>query len=334
MRRSWLVLIGLVVAGLAIYSGLWFRAARLVRDGLPAWAEARRADGYALAWKSAAVEGFPLAFRLHLTGATAEATRPVPTTAASPELMLEAAPWNLHRWRFSAPQGATIAAPLDAAGLTAATLDGTVADRDSGTAISVSARTLAGTGLAEGVAAGALAVDFTLPPHPPASDADPLAGFSVQLDDATLPQEAPPLLRHIDAFSLAATMRGPLPAAPLDRALASWRDGGGTLDIDSAHLVWDKTTIDLDGTLALDPTMQPQGALTATVTGADEAVDAIVAAGMMEARYADFAKAVLRAIGNPDDAEGGAIRLPVTLQDRRIFVGPAPIAPLPQIDWR
>jgi len=333
MRRSWLVLIGLVVAGLGVYAGLWFRAARLVRDGLPAWAEARRAEGYAVAWKSAAVEGFPFAFRLHLTGATIDAARPLPTTAATPELMLEAAPWNLYRWRFSAPQGAALAAPLDAAGVTAATLDGTVAQQDNGTAISVSARTLAGTGLAEGVAAGALELDFTLPPHAPASDADPLAAFSIKLDDATLPQAAPPVIRHIDALSLAATMKGPLPAAPLDRALASWRDGGGTLDIDEARLAWGGTIVTLTGTLALDEAMQPEGALTATIDGGDKIVDQLVAAGALKERFAEFAKSVIRAIATPGD-DGGKVHLPVTMQDQRLYVGPATIAALPHVTWR
>ena len=141
------------------------------------------------------------------------------------------------------------------------------------------------------------------------------------------------MLRHIDAFSLAATMRGPLPAAPLDRALTSWRDGGGTLDIDEARLAWGGSIITLTGTLALDGAMQPEGALTATLDGGDKIVDQLVAAGALKERFAGFAKSVMRAISTPGD-DGGKVHLPVTVQDQRIYVGPAAVAALPHVTWR
>ncbi len=141
------------------------------------------------------------------------------------------------------------------------------------------------------------------------------------------------MLRHIDAFSLAATMRGPLPAAPLDRALAAWRDGGGTLDIDEARLAWGGTVVALTGTLALDAGLQPEGALTATLDGGDKIVDQLVAAGALKERFAGFAKSVIRAIATPGD-DGGRVHLPVTVQDQRLYVGPATIAALPHVTWR
>jgi hypothetical protein len=332
MRRSWAILAALVVAGLAAYAGLWFEAARSVRQGLPAWAEARRAEGYALAWRSAEIEGFPLAFRLHLTGATLATAGSLPATAAAPELMLEAAPWNLHRWRFRAPLGARVEAPLSAAGIAAATLDGAVAEGDDGTEVTLGAHGLSGSGLGDGLAAGALDARMTLPPRRPQSERDVLFSLAVKLEDATVPQ-APPFARHIDELSVATTMRGQLAAAPLGRALAQWRDGGGTLDLDEARIAWGGTTIALSGTLALDEAMQPEGALTATITGGDKLVDALVAAGAIEPGLANFAKAVMSAIATPGE-DGNTTRVPVTVQDQRVYVGPAPIAALPHVTWR
>lgn len=333
MRRSWAILAAVPVAGLAAYSGLWFYAARSVRAGLPAWAEARRAEGYALAWRTAEIEGFPLAFRLHLTGATIETARTLPATATAPELMLEAAPWNLREWHFDAPQGARLGAPMAATGLVAATLHGTVAERGDGTLVAVSARDLSGSGAAAGVAVGALDARLTLPPRPPDSERDRLFALEARLADATVPQAPPPFARRIDEVSLAATMRGQLPAAPLDRALAQWRDGGGTLDIDGARIAWDGGAIALAGTLALDDAMQPEGALTATIDGGDKMVDALVAAGAIEPRFAGFAKAVMSAISTPGE-DGKTAQVPVTVQNQRLYVGPATIAALPHVTWR
>ncbi len=133
-------------------------------------------------------------------------------------------------------------------------------------------------------------------------------------------------MQAIDALSLAMTFKGALAPGPLDQALALWRDAGGTLDIDKAHVETGGTTLDLTGTLALDGAMQPEGALTATITGADKAVDAVVAAGGMEARYAGIAKSVLRAISAPTGTGADALRVPLTLEDRRLFIGPAAVA--------
>jgi hypothetical protein len=333
MRRNWAILAALVLAGLAAYAGLWFEAARSVRQGLPAWAEARRAEGYALAWRSAEIEGFPLAFRLHLTGATLATAGPLPATAAAAELLLEAAPWNLHRWRFRAPEGARLEAPLGAVGIAAATLDGAVAEGEGGTVVTLGARDLGGTGLWNGLAADALDARLTLPPRGPVSERDMLFSLAAKLGDATVPQAPPPFARHIDELSVAATMKGQFAAAPLNRALAQWRDGGGTLDIDSARVAWGGTTIALSGTLALDEAMQPEGALTATIDGGDKLVDALVAAGAIEPGLANFAKAVMQAIATPGE-DGRTAHVPVTVQDQRIYVGPAAIAALPHVTWR
>ena len=301
--------------------------------GSPAWAEARRAEGYALAWRSAEIEGFPLAFRLHLGGTALETARPFPAAVASDQILLEAAPWNLHRWRFSAPQGVQVRAPLDQAGIAAASLDGTVSDRADGTIVTASARALSGIGLAEGFAADMLDAQLTLPPHGPGSERDMLFAVSAKLQGAIVPRAPPPFAQRIDEVSLAATMKGAIAAAPLDRALAQWRDGGGTLDIDAARIVSGGTTVALGGTLALDEAMQPEGALTATITGGDRIIDALVAAGAIKERFAGFAKSVLGAISTPGDS-GDTLHVPVTVQDQRLYLGPAPIAALPHMTWR
>ncbi len=334
MRRVPVILAATVVAAACAYSGYWYFIARELRQGMGPWAEARRADGLAVGWTSLEVGGYPLRFRLRFADATVAGTQPFSYAAQSAHVEAEASPFDLRRWRFRAPEGAVVSAPLEAAGLAAGAVEGSVAAADGATIVTARASAVEGAGAAQGFSADTVDLKLTLPQRAPQSDRDPLAEASVSLAAAQLPQAPPPFPRRIDAVALAATLRGAIPPGALDIALAKWRDDGGTLDIDSAHIAWAKTTIDLDGTLALDEAMQPQGALTATVTGADAVVDAIVDAGVIEARYADFAKAVLRAIGHPDDDGVDQLHVPVTLQDRRLYVGPAPIAPLPLLKWR
>jgi hypothetical protein len=331
MRRPLALLAAAVVAALACYAGLWLWAARELRQGLPGWVEARRAEGYAVTWRSVEVAGFPWTLRLAFTGVSIMAAGPVPVTVTSDRLVLEAAPWNLRQWRFSADQGAAASAP--AAGAAAGSLQGTVAASDAGTVVTTSASGISGSGLAAGFAAAALAASVTVPAQAPQSDRDPLLALSVRLDDVQLPQAPPPLAPHIDALALTVTARGRIAPGPVDHALAQWRDQGGTLDIEAAHLAWGGISIDLDGTLALDASLQPEGALTATIAGADKLIDASVAAGTIDRRGAGFARSVMHAIALPG-ANGDTVRLPLSLQDRRLYVGPAPIAALPQVNWR
>ena len=334
MRRLPVFLAATAAVVACAYSFYWYYVAGELRDGLGPWAEARRADGLAISWQTLAVEGYPFRFRLRFAGANIAATEPVAYSAESAEIEADASPFRLGAWHFRAPDGATVAAPFNAAGVAAGAIEGNVEISGDATTIAARANAVAGEGAAQGFGADTLDLKLTLPQRAPRTDRDPIAAASITLGTVELPAAPAPFPRRIDTLSLAATLRGAIPPGALADALAKWRDEGGTLDIDAAHIVWAKTTIDLDGTLALDSAMQPQGALTATVTGADEVVDAVVDAGIMEARYADFAKAVLRAIGHSEDDGSDQLHVPVTLQDRRLYVGPAPIAPLPQIKWR
>jgi hypothetical protein len=334
MRRLVLAATLAAVAAAAGYGVYWFAIARELREGLPQWAEARRAEGYAVAWRKAEIGGFPLAFRLRLEGVSLVRAQRFAVTARAAEMVATSAPWNLRHWRFSAPRGAVVTAPLEAAAVTAATLTGSVAAEGDATRVTATASGLAGHGGADGFAARALTAELTLPAHPPETYRDTMLTLSASLDAADLPEAPPPLARRIDTLSLTARIKGEIASGPLDLALARWRDAGGTIEIEHGHVAWGSATVELDGTLALDAALQPEGALTATVTGADTIVDAVVAAGAMEQRFAAFAKSVLHAIALPGADGTERLHVPVTVQDQRLYLGPAAIAALPHVSWR
>ena len=334
MRRLPVLLVASAVILASLYTGYWFTVAHRLRGSLEPWAESQRAHGLAVAWRTADIEGFPFVLRLRLTDATWQAAQPFPYSARGFVLVLDAAPWNLRRWRFRAPQGMEADVIPGAAGLSAGTVDGTVVDSDDGTMIAFMAKPVTGNGIATGAAASSLDMRLTLPGRAPQSDRDPFISLDARLADVSVPQAPPPFSQRFDALSLATTVRGPIPAAPLPSALTRWRDAGGTLDIEGAHLAWDKTKVDIDGTLALDSAMQPEGALSATITGGDSIIDAIVAAGGLDPRYAAVAKSVLRAVAEPNPDGSETLHVPLSLQDQRVYIGPAPVAALPRFTWR
>lgn len=334
MRRLPLLLAALVVLAGAAYAWYWFHVAAQLLQGVPTWAAAQRAQGYEIGWQALAVRGFPFAFRVHLDGATLRAERPFAYEAKSDAVVASAAPFDLRSWRVKAADGLALDAPTLLAGLDAAAFDGSVTLDGDATVVTLAAHELAGRGAMRGFAAAAFDARITVPQRAPEDRRGTALSVSGTVKQASLPAIPTPLARTLETVSLAASVRGPWSSGGFNQALLRWRDAGGTIEIENAHVVWGETVLDLEGTLALDDAMQPEGALTGTIAGADKAVDAAVAAGAMPPRYAGVAKSVLRAISAKDEAGTDALRVPLTIQDQRLYIGPAAVAVLPRIDWR
>ncbi|HZT50521.1 MAG TPA: DUF2125 domain-containing protein [Stellaceae bacterium] len=333
-RRLPLLMAVLVLLAGGAYAAYWFHVARGLEDGVPAWAAEQRAAGYDLTWRAFSVEGFPLAVRLRFAAPVLAAARPFPYRARGPELLASTSPFDLRTWRVAAPQGMALEAPDALASLEAQALTGEVALGGDATTITLAARGLDGHGFARSLSAEALEARLSLPAHAHDGGRAGVLSLQASLRRVTLPDIPAPLSREVDTLSVAATVRGPWPAGGLQQALVRWRDAGGTVELESLHAAWNGTTLDAGGTLALDAAMQPEGAMTARIAGADKAVDAAVAAGALAPRYAGFAKTVLRAISDKDESGGDALTMPLTIQDQRLYVGPAEVAVLPHIGWQ
>ncbi len=327
LRRTVLGLTALVLAALLAYAGYWYYMAARIRGELLPWAEAQQARGYRLSWDGASVDGFPGAFRLHFTNAAFAAAPPLPVAASAPLLVVWAAPWNLRHWEFSAPSGATVADAQNLAGFALGHLDGSgEAGGDLGLSLDVTALDLAGSGLALGTQVGDAELHAELPPAPPASHRDSALDLALQVDDIKLPVTLPGFGGTLSGLSFAAQWKGALPPGPLAQALAAWRDDGGTIELQYFRLRWGALLLDASGTIALDGELQPEGALSAVITGQDAAVDVAVMTGALKPQDAGAAKAVLGFLGKPDAEGEKAITVPLTLQQGRLFLGPAAIA--------
>jgi hypothetical protein len=93
------------------------------------------------------------------------------------------------------------------------------------------------------------------------------------------------------------------------------------------------TTVSGDGTVALDQRLQPVGAFSAVVRGYDEAVDAAVARGLMTPAQGTAVKVWLNARAEKDE-RGLKVKLPLTIQDGFLSMGPVKLAQVPRIVWQ
>jgi hypothetical protein len=133
--------------------------------------------------------------------------------------------------------------------------------------------------------------------------------------------------------NLDAYVTGPLGPGRPSQVLATWRDAGGVLQVTELVADWGPLALTSDGTLALDQQLQPIGAFTAVVRGFNEAVDAAVAARLMTPNQGTATKLWLNARAENDEA-GLKVKLPLTIQDGFVSMGPIKLAPMPRIDWQ
>jgi len=334
MRRIVVSLISLLAVACAGYTGYWFYIAGKLKSSLAPWAEARRAEGFVVAWDAATVEGFPRSFRLKFTRAAYGSERPVPYTINSDLILAEAAPWDLQRWQVSAPHGATLRSPIEEDGASAATIDGTIGlGGTPGTVVDLAAHDLIGTTEIGKIRAADAAMRLTLPDRPPASHRDTAFDLTLRLTGLTLPLRGAPFGDTIKALTLTGSFKGALPSGPLRQALAAWRDDGGTIELQQSALRWGSLAVDANGTLALDAELQPIGAFTAVILDHGALIDAIVAAGEMREGDAGLVKTFLGLMAKSGPDGQKRLTLPLRVQNDRVFLGPVEVAVLPRVTW-
>jgi hypothetical protein len=325
----------LVVVLFAAYAAYWHIVAQRLRDGLDPWAEAQRAQGLSAQWDQVEIGGFPSAFRFRFAKASFSTARPLPASLTAPSLTVWAAPWNLRHWQFAAEDGAQ----LDVTNLAAFALrriDGSaVLDGDDAAVLDAAAAGIKGGGLlAQSAAIATATAHVEIPAHAPAGHQETALRVALQLTDITLPVDVVPSFGdRVSELSFAAELKGALPPGPLSAALVQWRDGGGTIELQSFRLHWGVLLVDASGTLALDNELQPEGAFSAVITGQDAIIDLAVKAGAIQAQSGGIAKGILSLLAKPGPNGEKAITVPLTLQQRRLFLGPAAVAEVPPIKW-
>jgi hypothetical protein len=324
----------LLATAAASYTGYWFYIAGRVPEAIDRWAEARRGEGYSVRWDRLAIGGFPGSFRVTFEGAALGGARPLPFQTTAALVVGEAPPWNLRHWRVSAPQGARVDGPSESDTITAATLDATIAIGVGHDAtVALAAHQIEGNGAGAALRVADVDAQLALPGSPPADHHQESARATVTLMGIALPRTVPSLGARVDTVTLSAALKGAVPAGKLRQSVTAWRDDGGTVELEQGTLRWGSLSATANGTLALDERLQPFGALTATIENHNAVIDAAVAGGTLRPDDASLAKVVLGLMAKPGVDGKKQLTLPVTLQNRRLFLGPAQIAVLPAITW-
>ncbi|MGK7868996.1 DUF2125 domain-containing protein [Falsiroseomonas sp. E2-1-a20] len=328
--------LGALLAVLALGAGhavLWRIMAGQLEAGLATWVEIRRAQGWRVEHAPPVRGGWPFSATLSLGAVRLEggaATLPGGVALEAERVVLRVTLPRLNQlrvempgaqrlrldgaeWRFAADELVALV-PLEA-------------DTPPREAVVLAGRLRLAT------PAGPMEVaSLRFSAAATATATDDEAALQLSLEAAAIDLPMPPgaanpvFGRRIESLAAEAALSGPVPPGrvPARRAEA-WRDGGGSFELSRLAVQWGPAQVAAAATLALDEALQPMGAGSLRVTGANEALQALADAGLVGRRAAGTARIMLPLMARPNAAGATEIEVPVTLEDRTLALARIPV---------
>ena len=272
------------------------------------------------------IGGYPLHVEVHLSGVTAHQPH---LEVSAPFVTVRMGLALAHAYSVATPRGVTVALDNHAvsAQLARLSLSGTSEEAPFGAAT----LRVGGLVLPDDTKADSLELSVMLPPQAPATETGQTARFTFDVSELTLPGRFGELGPTVRTVQLGGVVDGRLHAGQFRSSLATWRDGGGTVELRHAEVDWGVFNATGEGTLALDKDLQPQAAFTATVDGWQDLLQAMAESGVMKPDAARIVKFGLTLISSPD--AGNAIKVPVNVQNGALYLEKAKIMQIPKVMW-
>lgn len=333
-HRGLIIFIALLLLVIAGYGGWWYVLAGQTQSHFDAWVADVRASGHKISYGDVSISGFPAHISMDIHDLSfRDATGAL--EARVPHVHANGIPWRLDQvqgniggpitvtdYRSSTPRQYDISADKNDFQV--------MLTSDRAFKATFADLSISGAGIDNPIRADEFIVGLRGPTETAAVSATLLA------HDVTLPKaDLSPFGEKVEAFETTIDVLGSSPStgSKTDR-LDSWRQSGGTVEVRRLSVRHGVLGLDSEGTAALDQNLQPVGAFTANITGFNPAVDALVDLGLVKADEGRLAKAALGLFAtSPSGGGPKQIEVPLTLQDRRLSVGPFPLIRIPPVHW-
>ncbi len=133
---------------------------------------------------------------------------------------------------------------------------------------------------------------------------------------------------HPLAFTFEANLSGDQSKNSFPKSLAEWRDRGGIVEVRSLKLIWPPINIEAEGTLTLDKSMYPLGSFSSRVVGYQNVLSYMIELGWVKKKKAAAALFIFDLFSVPDATGTKRLTIPITLQNKTLSIGPAPLLKL------
>lgn len=334
--------IGLVI--LLLFTQGWFMLADSVTEGWTRWAAAQKTNGWTITSEPPQRRGYPVKVDIGLPS--------LRIIGPAGGLEAQSAALTFNGWapgtpifRITGPVTLTLA---DGQKLSGAVEEakGTLTQSTTGIALSVIITNFRGRQMTTGVPVSLDSLTLTVDPLTSgagAPDRTPVYRLAGAIKALTLPQTVTGQFgTALTEAVLQGEIRGPFVVpgtggakgpATLVQALKTWRDGGGTLEVQRLYVDWAPLKIGVAGTMALDEGLQPEGAFSTSINGLVPMLDRMERQGVVRGRDASIARVLLGAMGQRG-ADGSVTHsLPLSIQNQKLTVGPVPLIQMPPVRW-
>lgn len=141
-----------------------------------------------------------------------------------------------------------------------------------------------------------------------------------------------PPLDYPLTVKLDAHFSGYEPHGAFPKTVTEWRDGGGVLEISHLEITWPPIIVDAEGTLTFDKEMYPLGSFSSRIVGYHNILTYMVELGWMKKKNASTASFMLDLFSAPNETGSKRLTVPITLQNKRLSIGPASLIKLKPLD--
>jgi hypothetical protein len=336
------IAVALPLAVLLGYVVFWFTVAGTAESQVRAWIVQQREQGVEITHGALATGGFP--FRIEIRIEAPAATWPGGAWTG-PALTLSGTPWDWRRIGWQAPgvhrvdwtgkDGTARQATVEAAHLEGWGEAGRSRLPRVEAWLTDGRLTLPGGN----VTARGLLVQVLPPPDDaagavPAPGVGPRLPVSIDGKGIELPEHfATALGRTVERLALDMSLNGPLQPGPWPEPALNWRDAGGVLEVHQLGVAHGPLNMTGEGSLAIDPAGQPEGAFTARITGFSETIEALRNQGVMDKTAADAVQVILGLLAKGPPGGPQTLDVPLTLQNRTVSLGAVKLFRLKPVDW-
>lgn len=175
-------------------------------------------------------------------------------------------------------------------------------------------------------------------PIPPPNDHH-ISGLTVaaDIDELKVPAAIPsPFGDLVNKFAITAKVMGAMPDFRNPYAVKKWNDLSGIVEFERLHLISGVLDLDINGTIAFDDDLQPEGAFAGRLTEPKPVFKTLMDRGFIAQRQSSLLDTALRLFAKPshdrtDHPE--AIDLPISVQLGTLYFGPVRILSFPPIEW-
>ena len=324
------------------YSGWWWLTAHTLTARVDQWIAAEQAKGAKITPTAVSVGGYPFAFSFKLTNVSL--AWPGGFGLSGQSVKLRNRPWSLRSFKVNATGGFELTLPAGTSRpvlvLDGETLRGHASFQDTAmpVAMDLTADTVSASAASTDAPASreltvaTVEFDGARPTTTPKTDTDVAYDLSLKLIDLSAQAlEGNPLGATINQTALHVQLLGAPPVQWDDAGIAAWRDSGGTVNVNAASLQWGQLAVSGNGTLALDKEMQPEGAFTTHLTGFEQALDSLAAAGWVKLSAASLAKLALGIASHPGPDGKPSVDTPLSIQNRHISAGAIKLGQVPEL---